>query len=157
MDIFIPFYLGFTVMRTIYYPLKDLFGETFCHIFAFTEMSAVMTAQFHSFFLTLFRYICLFHEDVLIKRNILPKVKQLQQMLFFFFIVILFSCSHLRDLSWLLITSCLGSFQHFWFWVRIPYELIIPVLVVQNWTFSIRKATNFALQIAIGFCIIYVE
>ena len=64
-------------MRAMYYPLKDLFGElgeAFCHLFAFLEIYGAFVGQFHSFFMTVYRYICLFHSDELLQNDITPKV-----------------------------------------------------------------------------------
>ena len=61
----------------MYYPLKDLFGElgeAFCHFFAFLEIYGAFVGQFHSFFMTVYRYICLFHSDELLQNDITPKV-----------------------------------------------------------------------------------
>ena len=61
----------------MYYPLKDLFGElgeAFCHFFAFLEIDGAFVGQFHSFFMTVYRYICLFHSDELLQNDITPKV-----------------------------------------------------------------------------------
>ena len=73
-DILSPFFLIFLYLRTKYYPLKDTFGEYFCHFFNYLLPIGAFAGQFHSFFLTSFRYICLFHDDFLIKYNISPKV-----------------------------------------------------------------------------------
>ena len=76
-DIFVPFYVVYCNLRIHYYPLKDLFGAygiEICHFMNFAEILAVLVAQFHSFFLTSFRYICLFHDDVMTKFNVGPKL-----------------------------------------------------------------------------------
>ena len=67
-------YLIVLGIRTTYYPMKDLFGEGFCHFFNFIEGYGAFIGQFHSFFLTTFRYICLFHTDDMMKHEITPKV-----------------------------------------------------------------------------------
>ena len=67
-------YLIFLGLRAVHYPLKDFFGETFCHLFSFLEIYGTFVGQFHSFFMTVYRYVCLFHSDGMMKHNITPKV-----------------------------------------------------------------------------------
>ena len=74
MDVTTPFILGFYMLRTCYYPIKYIFGEEYCYISNFLEIWAAVMGQFHSFFLTMFRYVCLFHDDWLMANRISPKV-----------------------------------------------------------------------------------
>ena len=79
-DTISPFYIIFLFLRTSYYPLKDLFGdygEGMCHFYDYLLVIGAFAGQFHSFFLTAFRYICLFHDDFMLRYNIQPKVRYL--------------------------------------------------------------------------------
>ena len=70
-------YLVFLGMKTIHYPMKDLVGGRFCHFFSFLEPYGAFVGQFHSFFMTVFRYVCLFHSEKMLRHNISPKVTPL--------------------------------------------------------------------------------
>ncbi len=63
-------------MKTFHYPLADIFGTNFCFAYTFAEMVAAFISQFHTFFLTLFRFICLFRENWLLTFNITPRVSR---------------------------------------------------------------------------------
>ena len=79
-DTISPFYIIFLFLRTSFYPLKDLFGdygEGMCHFYDYLLVIGAFAGQFHSFFLTAFRYICLFHDDFMLRYNIQPKVRYL--------------------------------------------------------------------------------
>ena len=69
-----PLYVIVMMFKSCYYPLKDIFGEFFCHVFASYEVFSVMTTQFHTFFVTLFRYICIFHDDNVVQMKITARV-----------------------------------------------------------------------------------
>lgn len=64
MYIFVPVELSVKILRTLYYPLTDLIGNELCYIITWTEIHATMYAQMHTFFVTCFRYVCLFHENI---------------------------------------------------------------------------------------------
>ena len=70
-------YLVFLGLKTIHYPMKDLVGGRFCHFFSFLEPYGAFVGQFHSFFMTVFRYVCLFHSEKMLRHNISPKVTPL--------------------------------------------------------------------------------
>ena len=76
-DIISPFYIIFLFLRTSYYPLKDLLGEGMCYFYDYLLVIGAFAGQFHSFYLTAFRYICLFHDDFMLRYNIRPKVQYL--------------------------------------------------------------------------------
>lgn len=56
------------------YPLKEYLGETGCYLMDYARNIAMMAMQLQSFFQSVFRYICLFHEDILFKFNLSPNV-----------------------------------------------------------------------------------
>ena len=43
------------------YPLNDLVGDAGCYMFVYARNIGLAIIQVHSFFVALFRYICLFH------------------------------------------------------------------------------------------------
>ena len=47
--------------------MKGILGETGCYIMTYVRNMATFTNQLQSFFMATFRYICLFHEDFLIR------------------------------------------------------------------------------------------
>lgn len=63
----IPLEIIVKVLRTIYYPLTDLIGNELCYIITWMEVHASIYAQMHTFFITFFRYVCLFHEKLLLR------------------------------------------------------------------------------------------
>ena len=74
MIILLPIILFMPTIKNFVYPLKDYTGEFFCYAFHIFEYYAVFVSQYHSFFLNLFRYICLIHDEVLLKNEISVKV-----------------------------------------------------------------------------------
>ena len=74
MDFMLVPYLALIVLRTLYYPMKDLFGPDFCYILSWGEVSVILVAQFHTFFVTLYRFICIFYDDEIFQLNLSPKV-----------------------------------------------------------------------------------
>ena len=69
--------MAFYMLRATFYPLNAIFGDIYCYLCNFLEPWAAFMGQFHSFFLTLFRYICLFHEEWLFVHRITPKVRSM--------------------------------------------------------------------------------
>ena len=58
------------------YPLKDYLGETGCYLIMYWRTIGSFAIQLQSFFMALFRYICLFHNDSLFKFNLSPNVSK---------------------------------------------------------------------------------
>ena len=56
------------------YPLKDYLGETGCYLVIYLRIIGIYAIQLQSFFMATFRYICLFHNDSLLKFNLSPNV-----------------------------------------------------------------------------------
>ena len=56
------------------YPFKDYIGDAGCYIFIYARVIGNFIIQLHSFFLATFRYVCLFHDNFLLKFNLSPNV-----------------------------------------------------------------------------------
>ena len=65
-----PPYLMVHMFKSCYYPIRDIIGEFSCHVIHMYEVYSTMSAQCHTFFVTLFRYICLFHDDKLMRSRL---------------------------------------------------------------------------------------
>ena len=59
-----PYTLYVTLLYWIY-PLDQYLGETGCYLFDYTRLVAFYAIQLQSFFQSIFRYICLFHQNIL--------------------------------------------------------------------------------------------
>ena len=58
-----------------YYPLKDIVGPSLCYFYVHIELWFGMYKLYASFFITFYRYICIFFGKKLVQLNIKPKVK----------------------------------------------------------------------------------
>ena len=56
------------------YPMRDYIGDTGCYMFIYGRNIVIFILQLQSFFVATFRYVCLFHENVLLKFNLSPDV-----------------------------------------------------------------------------------
>ena len=56
------------------YPLKDYIGDTGCYMLIYFRDIGIQAIQLNSFFLAIFRYVCLFQGKFLLKFNISPNV-----------------------------------------------------------------------------------
>ena len=74
MDIVMPPYVAAYMLKSCYYPIKDIIGEFFCHVVHVTEVYSAITQQCHTFFVTLFRYICIYHEVKIMELKITARV-----------------------------------------------------------------------------------
>ena len=70
-----PITLLALVGKALYYPLKDIIGGELCQAETYLHLWYNMHCNFLTFVVTLFRYICLFHEDKIIRFNLSPKVR----------------------------------------------------------------------------------
>ena len=68
-----PYTLYLTMVYWVY-PLKDYLGETGCYLVIYLRDIGTFAIQLQSFFMALFRYICLFHDNFLQKFNLSPYV-----------------------------------------------------------------------------------
>ena len=57
-----------------FYPLNELLGDTGCYVVIYCRNIGIHIIQLHSFFLAIFRYTCLFHENLLCRFDITPNV-----------------------------------------------------------------------------------
>ena len=64
----------FVASRAFIFPLKDWIGELACHLISFIEIYSNMMAQSHTFFISMFRYVCIIHNQTLLKRNVKGRV-----------------------------------------------------------------------------------
>ena len=65
------------------YPMKDYIGETGCHMRAFLVKALGFSVQLQSFFTSIFRYICVFHNISIRNLNLSPYVSILAVMILF--------------------------------------------------------------------------
>ena len=56
------------------YPMKDYIGEAGCHMINSCRLAGAFGAQLQSFFVAIFRYICLFHGSSMRRVNLSPHV-----------------------------------------------------------------------------------
>ena len=54
--------------------MKDYIGDIGCYMFIYSRNIGRFIMQLQSFFLATFRYVCLFHENALLKFNLSPDV-----------------------------------------------------------------------------------
>lgn len=69
-----PVELMTLVAKSLFYPLKDITGPTLCYVTTYSSLWLSIYAHFITFFTTIFRYICLFHDDKMLKKEVTPKV-----------------------------------------------------------------------------------
>ena len=74
MSIFLPFYLITSSLKNFIFPLKDYTGEIFCYVFEYGTLYILVVGQYQSFFVSLFRYICVLKHNLLMKNDISIKV-----------------------------------------------------------------------------------
>ena len=63
------------IAKAVYYPISDFTGTNFCYFVIYTYYWVGIFAQSLTFFMTVFRYICLYHEQKLLRWHIKPKVR----------------------------------------------------------------------------------
>lgn len=74
------FYLMFPIVgatliaKAVYYPISNFTRTNFCYFDTYTYYWVGIYGQSLTFFMTVFRYICLYHEKKLLRWNIKPKV-----------------------------------------------------------------------------------
>ena len=60
------------------YPLNDYIGDTGCYMLIYSRDIGNFIIQLHSFFMATFRYVCLFHDNLLQKFNLSPNVSTVE-------------------------------------------------------------------------------
>ena len=73
LNVLTPVYLLVMILRSLYYPVKDITGQYFCYFVTYSEVFIIFYVQFQTFFMTLYRYICLFHDKILIDFGLHPR------------------------------------------------------------------------------------
>ena len=68
-----PYLLHYIIIFWIY-PMKAYTGNFSCHLMVYLRNLGVMVVQLQSFFMATFRYICLHHQNFLLKYKISPSV-----------------------------------------------------------------------------------
>jgi hypothetical protein len=66
----LPPFMVYLSIRAFYYPMIDLIGAPLCYYFHIVEGYLMILFQIHSFFIALFRYICIIHNERLFKLGI---------------------------------------------------------------------------------------
>ena len=56
------------------YPMKNIIGESGCYIFIYWQTIGNFAILLQSFFMATFRYICILHEDFLLRFRLSPTV-----------------------------------------------------------------------------------
>ena len=105
------FYGLILILRAVYYPTKEIHGSTLCYLTDFLEPFKDLLAQFQTFFITIFRYLCLYHNQLLLSFNIFPK-SLAKITLLFMFLLCTFSALNVVIASETSFTlqSCLGNY-----------------------------------------------
>ena len=62
------------IAKAVYYPISDFTGTNFCYFVTYAYHWVGIYGQALTFFMTVFRYICLYHEQKLLQWHIKPKV-----------------------------------------------------------------------------------
>ena len=93
--------LGATLIaKAVYYPISDFTGANFCFFVTYTYYWVGIFGQSLTFFMTIFRYICLYHEVKLLRWHIKPKVS--------------FLCTYfIKNVMCILILPCLLFLEFF--------------------------------------------
>ena len=69
----VPYSLYLSLVYWIY-PMKDYIGDTGCYMFVYGRDIGGFIIELHSFFIATFRYVCLFHDNFLLRFNLTPHV-----------------------------------------------------------------------------------
>ena len=69
----VPNLLYYTLVYWVY-PMKHYIGEIGCNIAMLMLYSQTVAIQLHSFSMAIFRYICVFHGNILLKLKLSPNV-----------------------------------------------------------------------------------
>ena len=69
-----PYMVYFSLVHWVY-PLESLFGETGCYLMNIIRPIYLYQVQLQSFFISVFRFVCLFHANCLQNINMSPNVR----------------------------------------------------------------------------------
>jgi len=67
LSMFMGSYSLYTSVALWVYPLNDFVGDLACYMFVYARNIGLEVIQIHSFFVALFRYMCLFHVNLLLR------------------------------------------------------------------------------------------
>ena len=70
----VPVFGATLIAKAVYYPISDFTGTNFCYFVTYAYHWVGIYGQSLTFFMTVFRYICLYHEVKLLRWKIKPKV-----------------------------------------------------------------------------------
>ncbi len=112
-------YFIYLAMDACFYPLKDYVGINGCYFIDFMEIYGILVSQSISFYTSIFRYLCVVHQSLMLKLNLKPVT--LVQIL----LCIQYSLPLLQYLAFRgaveitsqnarLLTICLGRFEAFY-------------------------------------------
>ena len=62
---FMGFHSLYTLLALWVYPLNEFVGDLGCYMLVYARNIGLEVIQIHSFFVAIFRYMCLFHENLL--------------------------------------------------------------------------------------------
>ena len=65
-----PIFLITSSLKNFVFPLRKYTGEIFCYIFEYGSIYILVVSQYQSFFISLFRYICVVKHTLLMENNI---------------------------------------------------------------------------------------
>ena len=69
-----PVFVATLIAMSVYYPISDLTGPTFCYFYIFGLTWVNIFGQSLTFYVTCFRFICLYHGKKLTLWKITPNV-----------------------------------------------------------------------------------
>ena len=76
LSMFMGSYSLYTSVVLWVYPLNDFVGDIACYMFIYARNIGFTIIQVHSFFVTLFRYLCLFHGNLLLRFSLSSNVSR---------------------------------------------------------------------------------
>ena len=90
-----PYLIYFSMSNWIY-PLADYIGETGCYLMNIFRAIHLYEVQLQSFFISLFRFVCLFHGGLLQKIKLSPNVRDKRPI----HLYLIFEKSNLKNQAW---------------------------------------------------------
>ena len=69
-----PLELLTLIAKSLHYPLSQITGSYFCYVSTYLSLWLNIFSHFITFFTTVFRYICLYHDERMMKWKLTPKV-----------------------------------------------------------------------------------
>ena len=123
-----PLELMTLIAKSLHYPLSHITGSYFCYFSDYLHLWLNIFSHFITFFTTVFRYICLYHDEKLMKWKLSPKVRKYFMQRYTYY----YSNSKTFFRSWL--RFCVASiFSQALFWLSI---FSFGVLTRGQWMFA---------------------